>query len=127
MSKESILTEVSNNQTPSINEEQSSRGNETQSKVDNKKKIVRKLARNKENKSKPNPDSEGRSTKYKTGDVLKFVRVRFPGNAKSFPFVVEKRSFRYGQKVVAMSDRGMTVGYINSFPTIQPSINPCFP
>ena len=55
-------------------------------------------------------------SKYQPGEVLKFVRVRFPGNAKSFPFLVERRNFSYGQKVVAMSDRGMTVGYINSFP-----------
>ena len=27
-----------------------------------------------------------------------------------------KRHFQYGQKVLAMSDRGMSVGYINSFP-----------
>ena len=28
-------------------------------------------------------------SKYQAGEVLKFVRVRFPGNAKSFPFLVE--------------------------------------
>ena len=54
--------------------------------------------------------------RYKDGEDISFVRVRFPGNAKSFPFAVGKRKFQYGQKVVAMSDRGMTVGYINSFP-----------
>lgn len=54
--------------------------------------------------------------KFREGDRLTFVRVRFPGNAKSFPFFVGQRRFQYGQKVVAMSDRGMTVGYINSFP-----------
>lgn len=66
-----------------------------------------------------NEDSEGKSkenSKYKDGDLLKMVRVRFPGNAKSFPFLEGKRKFAYGQKVIAMSDRGMTVGYINSFP-----------
>ncbi len=50
------------------------------------------------------------------GKVLTFVRVRFPGNAKSFPFIVGKRKFQYGSRVLAMSDRGMAVGYINSFP-----------
>ncbi len=64
-------------------------------------------------------NNEGQSSdkgKYKPGDPITFVRVRFPGNAKSHPFHLGKRSFSYGQKVMAMSDRGMTVGYINSFP-----------
>jgi cell fate regulator YaaT (PSP1 superfamily) len=68
----------------------------------------------KEKSEKTSQDTK--SSKYQTGDLLKFVRVRFPGNAKSFPFVVERRNFHYGQKVLAMSDRGITVGYINSFP-----------
>lgn len=55
-------------------------------------------------------------SRFKDGEELTLVRVRFPGNAKSFPFLVGKRKFQYGQKVMAMSDRGMTVGYINSFP-----------
>jgi cell fate regulator YaaT (PSP1 superfamily) len=55
-------------------------------------------------------------TRFKEGQILRFVRVRFPGNARSFPFLVGKRRIEYGQKVVAMSDRGMAVGYINSFP-----------
>lgn len=59
------------------------------------------------------PNSE---TRWKEGEDITLVRVRFPGNAKSFPFLQGKRHFRYGQKVVAMSDRGMDVGYINSFP-----------
>jgi cell fate regulator YaaT (PSP1 superfamily) len=59
------------------------------------------------------PENE---TKWTEGEPLTFVRVRFPGNAKSFPFLVQKKTFSYGQKVVAMSDRGMDVGYINSFP-----------
>lgn len=56
------------------------------------------------------------SSRFKEGEKLTMIRVRFPGNARSFPFLVGKRRFTYGQKVVAMSDRGMTVGYINSFP-----------
>jgi cell fate regulator YaaT (PSP1 superfamily) len=56
---------------------------------------------------------EGR---FKEGQLLTFVRVRFPGNAKSFPFLMGKRKLSYGQKVVAMSDRGIAVGYVNSFP-----------
>lgn len=54
--------------------------------------------------------------KYTEGDILRLVRVRFPGHAHSHPFVIGKRHFAYGQKVVAMSERGMAVGYINSFP-----------
>jgi cell fate regulator YaaT (PSP1 superfamily) len=61
-------------------------------------------------------DAEGRGTRWKEGDEITFVRVRFPGNSKSFPFLQGKRQYSYGQKVVAMSDRGMDVGYINSFP-----------
>ncbi len=57
-----------------------------------------------------------KNSRYKNGDPIKLVRVRFPGNAKSHPFLVGKRNFAYGQKVIAMSDRGMSVGYINSFP-----------
>lgn len=55
-------------------------------------------------------------SRFKEGQILRFVRVRFPGNAKSFPFLIGKRKIIYGQKVVAMSDRGMAVGYVNSFP-----------
>lgn len=62
-----------------------------------------------------NEDDRG-GTRWQEGDEIQMVRVRFPGNSRSFPFLVGKRFFSYGQKVVAMSDRGMDVGYINSFP-----------
>jgi cell fate regulator YaaT (PSP1 superfamily) len=55
-------------------------------------------------------------SRFKEGQILRFVRVRFPGNSRSFPFLLGKRTVEYGQKVVAMSDRGMAVGYVNSFP-----------
>ncbi|MBF0206111.1 MAG: stage 0 sporulation protein [Oligoflexia bacterium] len=55
-------------------------------------------------------------SKFKEGQVLTFVRVRFPGNPKALPFYVGKRKVLYGQKVIAMSDRGVAVGYVNSFP-----------
>ncbi len=55
-------------------------------------------------------------SRFKDGQILRFVRVRFPGNSRSFPFLLGKRRVEYGQKVVAMSDRGMAVGYVNSFP-----------
>ncbi|HXH29698.1 MAG TPA: regulatory iron-sulfur-containing complex subunit RicT [Bacteriovoracaceae bacterium] len=60
-------------------------------------------------------DAEEES-RFKIGQSLRFVRVRFPGNSRSFAFLVGKRRIEYGQKVVAMSDRGMAVGYVNSFP-----------
>ena len=55
-------------------------------------------------------------TVYEKGQTLTFIRVRFPGHDQSYPFVLGKRKLAYGQKVVAMSERGMTLGYINSFP-----------
>ncbi|MBL6991055.1 MAG: hypothetical protein ISR65_14815 [Bacteriovoracaceae bacterium] len=61
-------------------------------------------------------NQEQEKCKYVEGQKLKFIRVRFPGNAKSFPFLVGKNNFYYGQKVMAMSDRGIDVGYINSIP-----------
>lgn len=65
----------------------------------------------------PSEDYENREdTRFKEGQILRFVRVRFPGNSRSFPFLIGKRRIEYGQKVVAMSDRGMAVGYVNSFP-----------
>ncbi|MFW5888052.1 MAG: hypothetical protein ACOCUH_04570, partial [Bacteriovoracia bacterium] len=49
---------------------------------------------------------EKQSQKFKDGQMLKFVRVRFPGNARSFPFLMGNRELGHGEKVVAMSDRG---------------------
>ena len=75
------------------------------------------LAHNRDSRdTEENEDSDERGTRWKEGDEITFVRVRFPGNSRSFPFLQGKRTFAYGQKVVAMSDRGMDVGYINSFP-----------
>lgn len=54
--------------------------------------------------------------KFQQGQELEFTRVRFPGHARSYSFLIGNRNLMYGQKVVAMSDRGMAVGYINSFP-----------
>ncbi|MCK5072692.1 MAG: hypothetical protein KAQ98_04645, partial [Bacteriovoracaceae bacterium] len=61
-------------------------------------------------------DNEKSDTRFKDGQTITMVNVRFPGNAKAHPFHVGRKKILYGQKVVAMSDRGMTVGYINSFP-----------
>ena len=60
---------------------------------------------------------EGRDSGYEDGQILRFIRVRFPGHAHSYPFVLGKRRhLPYGQKVLALSDRGMAIGYVNSFP-----------
>lgn len=64
--------------------------------------------------------AEDNTNRFREGEILTFVKVRFPGHTKSFPFVIGKRKVAYGQKVVALSDRGMTVGYINSFPYSLP-------
>ena len=61
-------------------------------------------------------DHKDKTNRFNEGDELTFIRVRFPGNSKSFPFLLGSHSFRYGQKVLAQSDRGLAVGYINSFP-----------
>jgi len=61
-----------------------------------------------------------RDSRFKDGQEITLLNVRFSGNAKSFPFLMGSKTFHYGQKVVAMSDRGMTVGYINSFPYKKP-------
>lgn len=66
-----------------------------------------------------NDETIEKESRFKEGQDLTFVNVRFPGNARSFPFLLGSKSFHYGQKVVAMSDRGMTVGYINSFPYLK--------
>ena len=50
----------------------------------------------------------------KEGDILSLVRVRFPGEAQAGVFLVGDLPVEYGQRVVAMSVRGMAVGFINS-------------
>lgn len=54
---------------------------------------------------------------FKEGELLTFIRVRFPGQARSFVYLLKKgQEFRYGERVLAMSERGLALGYINSFP-----------
>lgn len=72
--------------------------------------------RKKRQEKKLQEEIEKQQDKFTEGETLEFVRVRFPGHAKSYPFLIGNRRFAYGQKVVAMSDRGVAVGYINSFP-----------
>lgn len=74
---------------------------------------------NEESTTEVDKDHAESTSRFKPGQILKFIRVRFPGHAKAYPFHVGKRNFKYGEKVVAMSDRGMAVGYINSFPYEQ--------
>ena len=68
----------------------------------------------------PPEEHKEKTSRFNEGDELTFIRVRFPGNSKSFPFLLGSHSFRYGQKVLAQSDRGLAVGYINSFPYKKP-------
>ncbi|OFZ26755.1 MAG: hypothetical protein A2381_06345 [Bdellovibrionales bacterium RIFOXYB1_FULL_37_110] len=80
----------------------------------------------------PSPKDNGETTqasesKFKEGQKLTMINVRFPGNAKSHPFLLGKKKLNYNQKVLAMSDRGMTIGYVNSFPyevDYHPSMQP---
>ncbi len=60
--------------------------------------------------------SKEKKHNFKPGQLLTLIRVRFPGHVKSYPFLTGRDTPHYGQKVVAMSDRGIAVGYINSFP-----------
>lgn len=70
---------------------------------------------NHSNNHSPDKEITEKNCRFNPGDMLRFARVRFPGHARSYPFLVGQRRLMYGQKVVAMSDRGMAVGYINSF------------
>jgi cell fate regulator YaaT (PSP1 superfamily) len=71
--------------------------------------------RRKRQERKLQEEIDKQESKYEVGQKLNFVRVRFPGHANSYPFLVGNRTIAYGQKVVAMSERGVAVGYINSF------------
>lgn len=64
----------------------------------------------------PDERSDDKKHNFKDGQILRFIRVRFPGHAKSYPFMIGRRNYTYGQRVIALSDRGMATGYINSFP-----------
>jgi len=74
-----------------------------------------------------NEDHLAGSGRFQEGDIITLVRVRFPGNAKSFPFILGDRNFIYGQQVIAMSDRGLDVGHINSFPYERPFLKSMLP
>lgn len=50
----------------------------------------------------------------KLDDIVRLVRVRFPGQVLPGIFLAGQGSYEHGQKVVAMSDRGMTIGFVNS-------------
>ena len=64
----------------------------------------------------PSSPHSAQAAQLEGGEALKFIRVRFPGHTHSYPFLLGHRRLVYGQKVVALSDRGMAVGYVNSFP-----------
>lgn len=81
--------------------------------------VEEKNEQNINNDSRKNRSSKDEVTeencRFEAGQPIHLVRVRFPGHNKSYPFLIGKRKLIYGQKVVAMSDRGMAVGYTNSF------------
>lgn len=54
------------------------------------------------------------AAQFKDFQVLRFIRVRFPGNNRSFAFYIADKDYHLGQKVLAMSDRGIAVGFVNS-------------
>ena len=51
-----------------------------------------------------------------TEEITELIRVRFWGNPRPHTFRTEGHKYRHRQMVVAESDRGSTVGIINSFP-----------
>jgi cell fate regulator YaaT (PSP1 superfamily) len=53
-------------------------------------------------------------------NTLRFVKVRFLGQSNPGIFQTGNLSLEYGQKVVAMSERGMAIGHINSYPFSLP-------
>jgi len=53
---------------------------------------------------------------YEPGQILNCVRVRFFGQTQACTFLMGNLPIEYGQKVVAMSERGLTIGYVNSYP-----------
>jgi cell fate regulator YaaT (PSP1 superfamily) len=54
------------------------------------------------------------------GPILNCVRVRFMGQTQACTFLMGNLPIKYGQKVVAMSERGMAIGYVNSYPFVLP-------
>lgn len=52
----------------------------------------------------------------KKDDTVRLVKVRFFGQYNPCNFLVGDLPIEYGQKVVAMSERGLTIGYVNSYP-----------
>jgi cell fate regulator YaaT (PSP1 superfamily) len=61
---------------------------------------------------------------YNIGQALNCVRVRFMGQSQACTFLTGDLAIEYGQKVVAMSERGLTIGYVNSFPFELPYSEP---
>lgn len=57
-----------------------------------------------------------KNKKFNEGESLRVVRVRFPGQVNPGTFLLGSTPYTYGQKVVALSERGPAVGYINSLP-----------
>lgn len=54
-------------------------------------------------------------------NTSRLVRVRFVGQSNPCNFLIGNLAIEYGQKVVAMSDRGLAIGYVNSYPFDLPN------
>ncbi len=82
---------------------------------DNEEIVEEEYSSDEENDDQSDSSEEDGET-FAAGEKLQLVRVRFPGNSRPHTFLIGKRTYAYGQQVVAMSDRGLSVGYVNSFP-----------
>ena len=47
---------------------------------------------------------------------MRFVKVRFLGQSLPGTFLIADLPIKYGQRVVAMSERGMAIGFVNYDP-----------
>ncbi|GEM_PF-2014790 len=57
----------------------------------------------------------------KTNDnKVQLIRVRFPGQSMPGTFLAGNLPLKHGDQVVAMSERGLAVGFINSYPFEMP-------
>lgn len=54
--------------------------------------------------------------RFNVGETFQAVKVRFPGQLNAGTFLLNHISYPYGQKVVAMSERGPAIGFVNSLP-----------
>ena len=49
-------------------------------------------------------------------EILELIKVRFWGMPKPYTFKTNGNKYKYQQKVIAKTDRGLAVGFVNSLP-----------